>query len=145
MLRTHDIETSFLSPLSIIIPLRTLTLKDARPPYNVALDDTLLTDEVVILEKDGQPVAALVPMAEYAAFQSWREEERRRQDRQAEEAAIEREHAAFGCMLPELLKQYEGRVVAIYKGQVVDVGDDEGGEYGVDHIEVIFEQQWTGC
>ena len=27
-------------------------------------------------------------------------------------------------MLPELLKQHPGRVVAIYKGQVVVVGDD---------------------
>ena len=79
----------------------------------------------MLLEKDGQPVAALVPMGEYEAFRAWREEEKRRQARQAEEAAIEREHAAFQRMLPELLKQYEGQVVAIYNGQVVDIGDDE--------------------
>jgi PHD/YefM family antitoxin component YafN of YafNO toxin-antitoxin module len=105
--------------------MKKLTLKEARPPYNISLDDAVLTDdEVVLLEKDGQPVAALVPMDEYADFQAWREAEKRRQARQAEEAAIEREHAAFKRMLPELLKQYEGRVVAIYEGQVVDVGDD---------------------
>ena len=104
--------------------MKKLTLKETQSPYNISLDDALLTDEVVLLEKDGQPVAALVPMDEYAAFQAWREEEKRRQARQAEEAAIEREHAAFQRMLPELLKQYEGRVVAIYNGQVVDVGDD---------------------
>ncbi len=28
-------------------------------------------------------------------------------------------------MLPELLKQYEGRVVAIHNGRVVAVGDDK--------------------
>jgi hypothetical protein len=106
--------------------MRKLTLKEARAPYTVSLDDAILTDEVVLLEKDGQPVAALVPMSEYVAFQAWREEEKRRQARQAEEAVIEQEHAAFNRMLPELLKQYEGRVVAIYNGQVVDVGDDEG-------------------
>jgi hypothetical protein len=106
--------------------MKKLTLKETQAPYNISLDDALLTDEVVFLEKDGQPVAALVPMDEYTAFQAWREEEKRRQARQAEEAAIEREHAAFQRMLPELLKQYEGRVVAIYNGQVVDVGDDEG-------------------
>jgi PHD/YefM family antitoxin component YafN of YafNO toxin-antitoxin module len=103
--------------------MKKLTLKEAQAPYNVALDDALLTDEVVILEKDGQPVAALVPVAEYSAFQTWREEERRRQARQAEEAAIEREHAAFERMLPELLKQYPGQAVAIYNGEVVAVGD----------------------
>jgi hypothetical protein len=105
--------------------MKTLTLKEAQAPYNVALDDVLLTDEVVILEKDGQPVAAVVPMAEYTAFQAWREAEKRRQARQAEEAAIEQEHAAFERMLPELLKQYPGQSVAIYKGQVVAVGDDK--------------------
>ena len=82
--------------------MRKLILKEARAPYNISLDDTLLTDEVVLLEKDGQPVAALVPMDEYSAFQAWREEEKRRQARQVEEAAIEREHAAFQRMLPEL-------------------------------------------
>jgi hypothetical protein len=105
--------------------VKTLTLKEAQAPYNVALDEALLTDEVIILEKNGQPVAALVPMAEYMAFQAWREAEQRRQARQAEEAAIEREHAAFERMLPELLKQYPGQAVAIHNGQVVGVGDDE--------------------
>jgi hypothetical protein len=105
--------------------MKTLTLKEAQAPYNVALDDILLSDEVVILEKDGQPVAAVVPMAEYAAFQAWREAEKRRQVRQAEESAIEQEHAAFERMLPELLKQYQGQAVALYKGQVVAVGDDK--------------------
>ena len=86
--------------------MKTLTLKEAQAPYNVALDDILLSDEVVILEKNGQPVAAVVPMAEYTAFQAWREAEKRRQARQAEETAIKQEHAAFVRMLPELLKQY---------------------------------------
>ncbi len=106
-------------------PVRKLNLKESRPPYNVSLDDALLAGEVVILEKEGRPVAALVPMAEYTVFQTWREEERRCQARQAEEAAIEREHATFQQMLPELLKQYEGRVVAIHNGRVVAVGDDK--------------------
>lgn len=105
--------------------MKKLTLREAQAPYNIALDDTFLTNEVVILEKDGQAVAALVPMAEYAAFQAWREEEKHRQARQAEEAAIEREHAAFQRMLPELLKQYPGRAVAIYNGEVIGVGDDK--------------------
>jgi hypothetical protein len=105
--------------------MKTLTLKEAQAPYNVALDDILLSDEVVILEKDGQPVAAVVPMAEYVAFQAWREAEKQRQAREAEEAAIEREHAAFERMLPELLKEYPGKAVALYKGQVVAFGDDK--------------------
>ena len=105
--------------------MKTLTLKEAQAPYNVALDDILLSDEVVILEKNGQPVAVVVPMAEYTAFQAWREAEKRRQAHEAEEAAIKQEHIAFVRMLPELLKQYPGQAVAIHNGEVVGVGDDE--------------------
>ncbi len=35
------------------------------------------------------------------------------------------EHDAFLCMLPELLKQYPGRYVALHQGAVVAVGDTE--------------------
>lgn len=59
--------------------MKKLELKEARAPYNISLDEALLSDEVVILEKEGQPVAALVPMAEYAAFRAWREAEGQRQ------------------------------------------------------------------
>jgi len=104
--------------------MKTLTLKELHAPYSVALDDAPLSGEVVILEKEGQPVAAVVPIHEYTAFQAWREAEKRRQLLRSEEAQIELEHKAFLQMLPELLKQYQGRVVAIHQGQVVDVGDD---------------------
>jgi len=104
--------------------MKKLELKEARAPYNISLDKALLSDEVVILEKEGQPVAALVPMAEYAAFRAWREAEGHYQIRPQDEASIEREHTAFKRMLSELLKRYPGRVVAIHNGQVVAVGDD---------------------
>jgi hypothetical protein len=104
--------------------MKTLTLNESHAPYSVALDDAPLSGEVVILEKDGQPVAAVVPIQEYTAFQAWREAEKRRQSLRSEEARIELEHKAFLQMLPELLKQYQGRVVAIHQGQVVAVGDN---------------------
>ena len=40
-------------------------------------------------------------------------------------AAFEREVAAYERLKPELLKQYAGRVVAIYQEQVVAMGDDK--------------------
>ena len=40
-------------------------------------------------------------------------------------AAFEREVAAYERLKPELLKRYAGRVVAIYQGQVVAVGNDK--------------------
>jgi hypothetical protein len=105
--------------------MKRLTLKESQAPYKLFLDEAFLTDEIVLLEKDGQPVAALVPISEYTAFQAWREAEKHHQTRQAEEAAIEREHVVFNRMLPELLQQHAGRAVAIYNGQVVGIGDDE--------------------
>ena len=42
-----------------------------------------------------------------------------------------REIAAFEQLKPELLKQYKGRVVAIYQGQVAAVGDSVLGVHDV--------------
>ena len=104
--------------------MQKLILKEAQAPYQIALNDTLFAGEVVILEKNGQSVAAVVPMTEYDAFQAWRAAEARKQQVEAEEAAIAREHRAFQQMLPALLKQYPGRVVAIHQGKIVAVGDE---------------------
>jgi Uma2 family endonuclease len=60
-------------------PPKKLVLKEASAPYPVSLTEALLTDEVVILEKEGQPVAALVPISEYKAFHAWYEAEESRQ------------------------------------------------------------------
>lgn len=99
-------------------------LKETRIPYNTALEHPPQSGEVTFLEKNGQPVAAVVSMAEFTAFQRWREEEANRQHRQSEAATIEREHLAFQAMLPTLLLQYPGRVVAIHQGEVIAVGDE---------------------
>ncbi len=45
-------------------------------------------------------------------------------------ADFEREVASFERLKPQLLKQYPGRVVAIYHEQVVAVGDDDMDVYG---------------
>jgi Uma2 family endonuclease len=55
-------------------------LKEAPVPYTILGDDSLLTGQVVILEKEGRPIAALVPITEYRAFQSWCEAEADREE-----------------------------------------------------------------
>ncbi len=99
-------------------------LKESRVPYNTVLEQPPQSGEVTFLERNGQAIAAVVSMDEFAAFQQWRAEEANRQRRQSEAEAIEREHAAFQKMLPELLLQYPGRVVAIHQGRVIAVGDN---------------------
>ncbi|MFN8440948.1 MAG: DUF5678 domain-containing protein [Caldilineaceae bacterium] len=104
--------------------MQTLILKESQAPYQVILEEPPAPGDVVVLEKNGQPVAAVVPMTEYLEFQSWRAIEQRKRNQQLEEAAIAREHRAFQQLLPQLLQQYPGRVVAIHDGKVIAVGDD---------------------
>lgn len=104
--------------------MQKVILKEAQAPYLVTLGDALFSGEVVILEKNGQSVAAMVPMADYDAFQAWRAAKERQEQMAQEEAAIAREHQAFQQMLPDLLADYGGRVVALYQGEVIGVGDD---------------------
>lgn len=61
---------------------KTVTPKEAQAPYRVAIDDVTLIDEVVIWEKDGQAVTAVVPMVEYQAFRVWSESKRRHRAQQ---------------------------------------------------------------
>lgn len=53
--------------------VKKVILREPRAPYTLTVDDETLGHEPVILERDGQPVAALVPIAEYEAFRAWRE------------------------------------------------------------------------
>ncbi|MCB0065233.1 MAG: hypothetical protein KDE19_24080 [Caldilineaceae bacterium] len=50
--------------------------------------------------------------------------QQQQKDRKAFIAAFEQEAAAFEKLKPQLLKQYQGKVVAIYQGEVVMIGDD---------------------
>jgi hypothetical protein len=43
------------------------------------------------------------------------------------DARFEQEKRAFLAMHPQLMEKYEGKWVAVYDGQIVDV-DDDGGE-----------------
>lgn len=51
-----------------------LTLRESHPPYTLSIEEEdVLGQEPVILERDGQPVAAIVSLAEYEAFRAWQE------------------------------------------------------------------------
>ena len=102
--------------------MKTLILKEAQALYDV-LDESQLAQEPVLVERDGRPIGVFVPMAEYEAFRVWRNAEQQRQ-RSAPAEAFRREVAAFERMKPELLRQHPGRVVAIYDGQVIEIGDE---------------------
>ncbi len=53
--------------------MKKVVLRESRAPYILAVDDEALGREPVVLERDGRPVAVIVPVEEYEAFRAWRE------------------------------------------------------------------------
>jgi PHD/YefM family antitoxin component YafN of YafNO toxin-antitoxin module len=51
-----------------------LTLRESHPPYTLSIEEEdIFAQEPIILERDGQPVAVIVSLAEYEAFRAWQE------------------------------------------------------------------------
>ena len=99
--------------------MKTLTLKEAQALYDV-LGESQITQEPILVERDGQPIGVFVPLSEYETFRAWRQVQRH----PSNDEAFRREVEAFERMKPELLRQYRNRAVAIYNGQVVEVGSE---------------------
>jgi len=111
--------------LDQVATVKTLTLKEMQFLYTLTLNDTTLDEGPVRVLRGEQPIGVLVPPEEYEEFRVWREAKQRRVLIQQVHDAFEREVAAFDRMLPELLQEYCGRVVALHNGQVVEVGDSK--------------------
>jgi hypothetical protein len=103
-----------------------IVLREAQAPYTLMIDNKALHDETVIVEQNGQPVAVLVPIGEYQAFRAWRQRQNLDDQPSPQQAAFERERTDFQHLLPELRRSNPGKVVAIYQGQVVEIGDEIG-------------------
>jgi len=101
-----------------------VVLKEAHAPYTLAIEEEALSREPFILERDGEAVAAVIPIAEYQAFRAWRETRGREQKRRKDLEAFKREQQAFERLKPELLQTHRGQWVAIYQGKVVEAGQD---------------------
>ncbi len=104
--------------------MQTITLREAQAPYTVTVDEQALQSEGSVLEQNGQPVAILLPISEYEAYRAWQRHQPHRS--QAQHTAFAQERAAFERMLPQLMQIHPNRVVAIYQGKVVEVGDNVG-------------------
>ena len=102
--------------------MKTLVLKEAQAPYTLTLDETALSEGPVQVLQGERVIGVLVPPEEYTAFRAWQEAQHHPQRVGQDHGALEREAAAFAALLPELLREYRGRVVAIHDGQVVEVG-----------------------
>ena len=52
--------------------MKTLVVKENQVVYQAAIDESLREGEPVILERDGRPIAVLVPIEEYETFRVWK-------------------------------------------------------------------------
>jgi hypothetical protein len=104
--------------------MRRVVLKEPHAPYTLAIEEEVLTREPFILERDGEPVAAVIPISEYQAFRAWQEARDREEQRRKDLEAFERERQAFERLKPELLRTHRGQWVAVYQEKVVEAGQD---------------------
>lgn len=102
--------------------MKSISLKEAGLEYMTAQDRLHAADEPIVVEADGTPVAVLISLEDYVAFQQWQAARGQREPFLPPDFA--REVAAFERLRPALLAEYAGRVVAIRDEKVVVVGDD---------------------
>lgn len=102
--------------------MKTISLQETSTSDLIAMAREATNQGPAVLEWEGQAVAILLPMADYAAFQTWQATHK---SHAKPPAQFEAEVVAFEALKPTLLAHYPKRVVAIYQGQVVEVGDDK--------------------
>jgi hypothetical protein len=95
--------------------MATHTLKEVSVPYLVNADDEAIGRDTIVIRRNGEPVAVVIPFAEYQAMMA---------QPLPDDLGFERERAAFQRLLPELLQAHRGEWVAIVDGQPVEFGPD---------------------
>ena len=95
--------------------MATRTLKEVSAPYTVNAEDEAIGRDTIIIRRNGEPVAVVIPFAEYQAMLA---------QPVPSDLVLDQERAAFQRLLPELLKTHRGEWVAIVDGQPVEFGPD---------------------
>ena len=103
----------------------TIEIKEAKTQYALPLDETRLAEGPLIVEREGKPVAAIIPFIEYEKYQAWREQEKQAATHRAQLQKFEREKEAYLHLKPQLLQTHRGQFVAIHESKVVDADQDK--------------------
>jgi hypothetical protein len=91
------------------------TLKEVSVPYTVDAGDEAVGRDTIVIQRNGEPVAVVIPFAEYQAMAA---------QPLPGDLGFEQERAAFQRLLPELLQAHRGEWVAIVEGQPVEFDPD---------------------
>lgn len=73
--------------------MKTLTLRETPTFYTLEVDRTAVVQEPALLQANGQPVAILMPVSEYAEYQQWRKNRSARSKRNRDVTSEEIENA----------------------------------------------------
>ena len=93
--------------------------REVNVPYTVNPNDESVGRETIVIQRDGEPIAAIVPYAEYQALLA---RPTHVSPSSTTDLQYHRNRTAFQRLLPELLKEHRGKWVAIVNEQVVVVG-----------------------
>ncbi|MFQ5812815.1 MAG: hypothetical protein ACE5I2_06455 [Anaerolineae bacterium] len=99
---------------------KTMTLKEARAAYSLAIEASQLSQGPIFVEHKGILVAVIVSIEDYQQrfpddYDTWRQEQLQR---------LEPNRTTFQQLLPELLKTHRDQFVAIYQERLVDTDPD---------------------
>lgn len=94
-------------------------LKEVNAPYTVNAEDEAVGRDTIVIRRNGEPIAVVLPFAEYEGLLA-----RQSAQTSSSDPIFDRERAAFHRLLPELLKTHRGEWVAIVDEQPVEFGPD---------------------
>jgi len=95
-------------------------IHEVQTPYIVKSEDEAIGKDTIFIKQDGEPIAVIVPYAEY---QQWQAHKVSSFAYSLEDQDFERQWAAFQRLKPDLLKKHEGLWVGIVHEQVAAIGD----------------------
>jgi len=97
-------------------------LKEVNAPYTVNVNDETIGHEPVVISRNGEPFVVMLPYAEYTRLIARQIAPSLGTD--PDSSLLDRERAAFRRLLPDLLRDHQGKWVAIVDEQPVEFGPD---------------------
>jgi PHD/YefM family antitoxin component YafN of YafNO toxin-antitoxin module len=127
--------------------MKKIELRETRAVYMASIEDIAQSAEPVVIERDGNPVAVVVPYSWYRQMIS------QRKPHPSDHAQMfERNRAAYLAQRAELLKTHRGQWIAFHNEQLVDSDRDEAAllervhakyAYGTCYIHLLQEPEYV--
>jgi len=94
-------------------------IREVQTPYTINPADEAIGRDTIIIRRDHQPIAVVLPYAEYQTLTG---QKAAHLPPPASDPEFEKQWQAFQRLKPELLEKYEGQWVGIVNEQVAVVG-----------------------